>query len=100
MFAEAEAAGEGDSLSRATLRSASEAIEAKAIDYLAQGRLTVRRVVDRGLPAPVVAQCQGSADKPYVLGYDDTEDLWHCSCPALHNCAHLTALKLVVNEPK
>ncbi len=81
-------------------RVASAAVLQKALRYIAAGNLTVRRVVDRGLPAPIVAQCQGSAGKPYILGWDETIEDFHCSCPALHNCAHLVALKLVVNEPK
>jgi uncharacterized Zn finger protein len=78
----------------------SETIALKAVRYLGENRLTVRRVVDRGLPAPIVAQCQGSAEKPYVVGWDETTERFHCSCPARHNCAHIVALKLVVNEPK
>lgn len=67
-----------------------EGVEAKGRRYLAEGRLTVRRVDETG--GVVEADCRG-AGAVYALGHDERG--WFCNCPALGRCAHLAALELV-----
>lgn len=72
----------------------SDAIQRKAVAYLAAGRLTIQARSGR----TVTATCQGGDPEPYSLGYSP-DDGWHCSCPAFRDCAHIHALKLVVATP-
>ena len=66
-----------------------ESIESKAKRYLAERRLTVN-VVSADL---VAATCR-SDGVLYDTGW--TPQLgWSCSCPALHRCAHITALQAI-----
>ena len=73
-------------------RPVSPAVAAKAIVYLREGRLTVRRREGR----LVEATCAGTHD--YTLGHDGDGDGWHCDCPAYGLCAHLVALQLVTTR--
>ncbi|HEX4519219.1 MAG TPA: hypothetical protein VH063_06520 [Gaiellaceae bacterium] len=63
-----------------------ETIEAKAMRYLAEGRLYVHTV----RPGEVAATCRGN-DR-YRLGWNGS---WWCNCPARIHCAHIFALQLV-----
>lgn len=70
----------------------SEAVRAKAEDYLAEGRLTVTAVdLDR-----IAATCAGAAEQPYTLSWSVWRG-WTCTCPATSTCAHLVALRTVVD---
>lgn len=65
----------------------------KAMRYVATGRLRVLSVHGRR----VWAECRGDGDV-YQLGF--AHGRWHCSCPArTTDCAHLRALRLVVDRP-
>jgi hypothetical protein len=66
-----------------------EAIAAKAVRYLAEGRLVVE-LVDRGR---IRARCRGGGA---VYELEVAGGAWSCSCPARVRCAHLAALELVV----
>lgn len=71
-----------------------ENIEQKGRRYLTEGRLSVLTVNPQtGL---VVARCKGSEDT-YSLGYDPRSRQWRCTCPAPRRCAHLIALRLVMD---
>ena len=63
---------------------------AKSHRYLAEGRLTVRRVNK----AEVVAWCRGT-DRFHRLGWSPDSGWW-CTCPAVGACSHLLALQSVV----
>jgi hypothetical protein len=68
----------------------SAAIEAKALRYLSEGRLTVK-----GLDGQRVrAVCSGETGE-WDLGHLP-ESGWFCTCPAACPCSHLRALQLVV----
>ena len=61
--------------------------------YLGAGRLCVEQVDDQ----VVAARCRGDRGEVYRLGYQ--RGGWHCSCPALGDCAHLFALWSVTVRP-
>ena len=67
-----------------------ESASSKARRYLAEGRLTVEQV-DGNL---VRATCKGNG-AIYSVGWTPSSG-WSCPCPAVGQCAHLLALKLVV----
>jgi hypothetical protein len=60
---------------------------------LVEGRLRIRSAG----PAVIVATCIGDSAEVYHVGYEPGG--WHCSCPALTRCSHLTALMLVTLRP-
>jgi len=63
----------------------------KAATVLTEGRLTVISVGADGARA----LCRGSAgDTTYTLTYDLSG--WSCSCPAMRQCSHIAAFRLVV----
>jgi hypothetical protein len=66
-----------------------ETTAAKARRYLAEGRLTVVRVVGDIVDAVIEADTG-----TYQLGRDPGRG-WHCSCDAHGRCSHVGALKLV-----
>jgi len=68
-----------------------ESAEAKGRRYLAEGRLVVRAV--RGCEAS--GACRGGG-KTYAVEYRPATG-WRCSCPARGICAHLVALRLVID---
>jgi hypothetical protein len=68
---------------------AREGAEAKGRRYVIEGRLVVEHVGS----GEVRARCRGDG-AIYRLGYRNGR--WACSCPALGNCSHLVALRLVV----
>jgi len=68
----------------------SDAVRAKAAEYLTAGRLTVVRV--RG--DHVVAECRGGAS----YHVERADGRWSCSCPARRTCAHIAATMLVVED--
>jgi hypothetical protein len=70
-----------------------ESAAVKGRRYLTEGRLTVERV-DGAL---VSGMCRGDSGELYTLGYGP--QAWHCDCPALRRCSHLTALMLVTRRP-
>ena len=59
--------------------------------YLVEGRL----IVDAVTGQQIVARCRG-AGVTYKLGHDRLLG-WTCTCPARTECAHLVALRLVVD---
>ena len=59
--------------------------------YLAEGRL----IVDAVNGQQITARCRG-AGVTYRLGHDRLLG-WSCTCPARTECAHLVALRLVVD---
>jgi hypothetical protein len=68
-----------------------ETVQAKAARYLAEARLTVTEVDGDH----VSAACRGDGEV-YRLGHRPGRG-WYCSCAArTDQCAHLTALRLVV----
>jgi hypothetical protein len=73
-----------------------ESADAKARRYLSEGRLQVLEVG----PSIVRATCRGDG-QVYRCGW--WRGRWGCTCPAAGTfraaCAHLLALRLVVNEP-
>ncbi len=75
--------------------SGRENAETKGRRYLAEGRLHVQRVDERG----IVARCRG-AGEIYRLGFDPPSGTWRCSCAALGRCSHLVALQLVTRRPE
>jgi uncharacterized Zn finger protein len=70
-----------------------ENYRAKAIRYLSEGRLTVRRAD----PHAITATCRGDSAEIYRLGYADGD--WYCNCPAIGRCSHMQALMLVSVRP-
>jgi hypothetical protein len=75
---------------------ARESAQTKARRYLAEGRLRIRHLDEHG--GTVQADCRGGG-AIYSLGRDAGG--WFCSCPAVRECAHLVALKLVTAlEPR
>lgn len=81
-----------------TAPKVAEGAPSKARRYLIEGRLTVKRI----LPDQIGALCRGDGET-YRLGFGLVNDYalgWWCSCPARsQNCAHLRALRLVVDAP-
>jgi uncharacterized Zn finger protein len=77
-------------------------VEEKASALLAAGMLRVVRVPTKA--GGVVATCRSSSDgqKVYTLGFDPRKREWRCTCTAGRRgrCSHLTALRLVVDEPQ
>lgn len=65
-------------------------IDAKALRYIAEGRLRILKV----LGTVVYAECQG--ERLYSVGFSNGK--WWCNCPARHACCHLVALRLVVAD--
>lgn len=65
----------------------------KAVRYLGEGRLTVRRAGD----SSIVATCRGDSAEVYRVEF--AEGVWSCTCPARSRCAHLQALMLVTLRP-
>jgi uncharacterized Zn finger protein len=61
--------------------------------YLVEGRLRIKAVDDRH----IVAVCRGDSAEVYTLAGDHRS--WSCSCPAVRDCSHLVALRLVVLKP-
>lgn len=61
--------------------------------YVAEGRVNLRLVTD----AEVKAVVRGGGHA-YETGFDG--ERWFCTCPALGECSHLAAVKLVVVVPK
>lgn len=72
-----------------------EGAPAKARRYLIEGRLTIAvMTADR-----LLARCQGDGET-YTLGFRFKKNAWFCTCPARSDqCAHLRALRLVVDRP-
>ena len=68
---------------------ARESAATKAVRYLSEGRLIVTEVSKRR----VRAYCRGGGAL-YSVSWDARG--WRCDCPALTECAHLKALKMVV----
>ena len=64
----------------------------KAVRYLGEGRLTVRRVGPR-----ITATCRGDSAEVYRVEYADGR--WSCTCPAKSRCAHLQSLMFVTIRP-
>ena len=60
---------------------------------LQEGRLTVTAISARH----VSAQVRGDSGVVHLLTADHRG--WSCSCPAFRECAHLTAMRLVVLQP-
>ena len=76
-----------------TAISSRESAATKGRRYIVEGRLTIS-CIHRGR---VWASCRGDG-QTYDLGY--THARWFCSCPARTiDCAHLRALRLVVDRP-
>lgn len=73
---------------------ARESVTEKAHRYLTEGRLTVGRVDG----VSVLARCRGGDGTVYTLGRDPEQGVF-CGCPARVECAHLAALRLVVDVP-
>lgn len=72
----------------------SAAMRAKALDYLAAGRVTVTEANDT--TGIFVAAVHGEAS--YTVFRGSAAGLWHCDCPAgLHGrpCSHAAAVALV-----
>ena len=70
-------------------RVSRETVAAKAVRYLAEGRLVITSVMGDY----VTATCRGDGEI-YELGHASA--WWWCSCPApAGRCCHLTALRLV-----
>jgi hypothetical protein len=67
-----------------------ESVSDKAVRYLVERRLTVTYAKE----TTVRAKCDGKTGT-YVLGHNATRGWW-CNCPARTECAHLVALKLLV----
>ena len=68
----------------------SEAIDAKAVRYLAEGRVRIRAVS----PEAVEAEVQGSGEAPYETRREGRR--WSCDCPAWQRqCCHVRAVRLV-----
>lgn len=85
----------GAEYGKAALRGpkVAEGAPAKARRYLTEGRLSVLRV-DRKI---IQAQCRGDG-QTYACGWYTGR--WRCSCEArTDQCAHLRALRLVVDRP-
>ena len=68
-----------------------ESVPVKARRYLAEGRLTVRRVAGPHIDA----LCRGDGTV-HRLGHTPARG-WHCTCPARTRCSHLLALGLVID---
>lgn len=67
-----------------------ETVEAKAIRYLAEGRITVRAVS----PDVVEADARGNGDAVYTV--ERAGRRWSCSCAAWQRqCCHVRAVRLV-----
>jgi uncharacterized Zn finger protein len=62
--------------------------------YLAEGRLTIRRLHG----GSITATCRGDSAEIYNVGYADGD--WYCTCPARLRCSHQQALMLVVVRPE
>ena len=60
---------------------------------VSEGRLLIERVDGNAIDAT----CRGDTGEIHRLGY--RRGSWHCSCPALTQCAHLHALWRVVVGP-
>jgi hypothetical protein len=71
-------------------KSPRETADEKAARLLVTGRVRVAAVGNWH----VVATVQGD-HATYVTGYEDGR--WHCSCPNLLRCSHVTALRLVTD---
>lgn len=73
-----------------------ENADAKALRYLAEGRLEVERVTETA----VDATCRGDEGDLYRLVWNAERSRWECSCPAYGpRCAHVLALGRVVRKP-
>lgn len=70
-----------------------EDFRTKAVRYLGEGRLTVRRVG----ASTILASCRGDSAEIYDVAYDGGR--WSCSCPAKTRCCHQQALQLVTLRP-
>jgi hypothetical protein len=71
-----------------------EGAPSKARRYIVEGRLTIQAIH----AGRVCASCRGDGEV-YDLGY--THRRWWCTCPARTiDCAHLRALRLVVDRPE
>jgi uncharacterized Zn finger protein len=70
-----------------------ESAHAKGRRNLVEGRLLVRAVSERHVSAIV----RGDSGAFYTVTAD--AEGWSCNCPAVRDCSHLTALRLVVVQP-
>lgn len=74
------------------LAEPSEAVQAKALRYIADGRVTITSVHRGAVFAEVKSE---TAPGAYQTGYALSEGLF-CTCAARRVCAHLAALMLLV----
>lgn len=63
----------------------------KAQRLLTEGRVTIRRVDDRG----VMADVRGDSGVHSVL-FDPRAEMWSCDCEARGRCSHIQAVTAVV----
>lgn len=66
-----------------------ESVDDKALRYLAQHRVLIRRVEGREVDAEITG-----TDRWYVTR---RRGGWRCDCPAYGRCCHLVAVRLVTD---
>lgn len=67
-----------------------ESVDAKALRYIAEKRVLIRRVEGRDVDAEV-----RGGQTWYV---QRRRGGWRCDCPTFGRCCHLTAVRLVTEE--
>lgn len=69
--------------------AATQAVQAKAAEYLLGGHVRIDHA-DRGVLSATVT---GSKPYPYTVAY--YAESWHCTCPASRLCAHIVACQAI-----
>jgi len=72
---------------------ARESVDEKALRYIAEHRVLIRRVDGRDIDAEI----NGGTGRWYV---QRRRAGWRCDCPALRRCAHLAAVRIVTEVPE
>jgi uncharacterized Zn finger protein len=66
-----------------------ESARKKGARYLSEARLTIERVDPEGVRATVRGD-----NALYIVSWNRAEG-WRCTCPAMRDCSHLVATRLV-----